>query len=109
MTSPATPKHYPNPFWKQGTYQEKVGISGFITGQPYKLDLKTQQVFKKLNGSWVLMTDVQCQRPKYNIRDVLNDKYVAAFNYEQRLKYPSKRKQRSIDATRQANQRSIGS
>ncbi|WP_026470326.1 hypothetical protein [Alkanindiges illinoisensis] len=108
MNARATaPKIYPTPFWVFGTYKPGEGISGHIAGKPYRLDVQTQTVFKKVDASWVAMTDAECIQPKYNIKDVLQGKYNDFRDIAGRSIRRAKAKGYSINTTRQANQRRI--
>lgn len=107
MSTQAPAKKFNTPFWVHGEYKAKRGISGQITGKPYSYNAQTKQVFQKVNGSWVVMNEAECDKGRYNIKEVLVREYHKFFDIPYQSLCRNRAKARSLNVTRQANSRRI--
>ena len=107
MNTQAPAKKFTTAFWVHGKYKAKCGISGQIAGKPYSYNAQTKQVFQKVNGSWVAMNEAECDKGRYNIKEVLVREYHKFFDIPYQSMRRAKAKAHSLNATRQANSRRI--
>ena len=107
MSVQAPAKTFTTAFWVHGEYKAKCGISGQIAGKPYSYNAQTKQVFKKVNGSWVIMNEAEFDKGRYNIKEVLVREYHKFLDIPYQSMRRDRAKARSLNATRQANTKRI--
>lgn len=108
MNMPIKPPKYSTPYWQLVMFKKGRGIAGQICGKDYSFNAAKQVCSKKLNGSWVEMTEDEYIKHSHVVK-TLRDQYAAQMDGTTTSVRQNKRRMHSLDATRQANQRGIGS
>ena len=99
----APTKQYSTPFWVQGTYKAKVGISGFVSGKPYFFNAKTKQISKRVGSDWIVMDDAELAALPIYVKETLTREYYRIFSMHERFDRRDYRKRQYLTAVKAWN------
>ena len=106
MSASTAKKTYVTPFWQHVKFVKNHHIQGLIAGRPYLYNAKTGDVYRHAGG-WVLMTDAECEKGRYNIKETLSVEYSKFDSQDDRWNKLERRRQYSLATTRACNSRSF--